>query len=227
LELGVADAVALEGVARPVELPAVELGDQLRLAPDCVDFVAGDLGVGLRPRETRLIEERDEGLLELPLGAVQVVSRQQLADDARAAPAGVAEDLGGERAAGDPSQRFGLCQRTLDLSLGRDLGEIDDRSCRVVTGMCSRWVVCARARLRDVWTWMPGRERRCVVTVTSGSSGQEGRNSRSAVARRWLATAVGPQARTAAIAWPCLVSAARPRAYTPRWMRNRRPRATR
>jgi hypothetical protein len=212
LELGVANAVALEGVARPVELPAVELGDQLRFAPDCVDFVAGDMGVGLRPRETRLIEERDEGLLELPLGAVDVVSRQQLADDARAAPAGVAEDLGGERAAGDPSQRFGLCQRTLDLSLGRDLGEIDDRSCRRGDGdiLASGGLGPGQASGRVDVDARTGTPMRCDRDL--GFVGPRGRNSKSAVARRWLATADGPQARTAAIAWPWRVRPARPSA---------------
>src|SRR3954451_16638251 len=49
-ETGVADAVLLEGPARPVGPVGVELDDETLVGPDGVDFVAGHSRIDLRPR---------------------------------------------------------------------------------------------------------------------------------------------------------------------------------
>src|SRR5262245_1855570 len=61
-------AVALEGGARAVDLPAVDLDDHALGTPDAVDLAALDVHVRLGAREARPVGELDEQLLELALG---------------------------------------------------------------------------------------------------------------------------------------------------------------
>jgi hypothetical protein len=66
--VSVAVAVAFERGAVGVELPAVELHDQLLRLEQGVDQVARDVRVGDRPRQGEALAERLEGVLELGAG---------------------------------------------------------------------------------------------------------------------------------------------------------------
>src|SRR5918999_2742694 len=61
-------AVALEGGACAVDLPAVDLDDHALSSPDAVDLEALHVNVGLRTLEARAVGERNEELLEVALG---------------------------------------------------------------------------------------------------------------------------------------------------------------
>ena len=67
-EVGVAVAVVFERVWRGVELAAVEFDDEVVLAVDGVDFVAGDLLIELGEREAVALEEAAEVVFEVGLG---------------------------------------------------------------------------------------------------------------------------------------------------------------
>jgi hypothetical protein len=76
------------------------------------------------------------------------------------------------------------------------------------------------------WMVSLGRERRCApATVTSIALRRVSLRFQSMAASRWLSRAPSPPASTAAIQWPLRSSG--PTAYTPRWMRRRRPSARR
>ena len=64
-ELRIALPVGLEGVTAAVVAPAIELDDELVLAPDEVDFEAGDLCVVLRLRESSSFAQPPECSLQL------------------------------------------------------------------------------------------------------------------------------------------------------------------
>jgi hypothetical protein len=63
-EVGVAVSVLFEGSWRGVELAAVEFDDEVVLAVDGVDFVAGDGLVALGEREVVALEEAGEVVFE-------------------------------------------------------------------------------------------------------------------------------------------------------------------
>jgi len=63
-EVGLAVAVSFEGSGRGVELAAVEFDDEVLVAVDGVDFVAGDGLVELGEREAVAFEEADEVVFE-------------------------------------------------------------------------------------------------------------------------------------------------------------------
>ena len=67
-EVGIAVAVLLEGSGRAVELVAVEFDDEVLVAVDGVDFVAGDGLVAFGEWEAVAFEEAGEVVLEVGLG---------------------------------------------------------------------------------------------------------------------------------------------------------------
>ena len=67
-EVGVAVAVVFEGGGGGVELAAVEFDDELVVAVDGVDLVAGDDLVELGEWEAVALEEADEAVFEVGAG---------------------------------------------------------------------------------------------------------------------------------------------------------------
>jgi hypothetical protein len=94
-----------------------------------------------------------------------------------------------------------------------DCGCVAARSTSVLNGAVrgSDWRVRTSGGFRVAWTTRPRRlrGRRC-VTVTSTNGGSAGTSFQSAAAVRWLSTAVGPAAISAARILPRSVSAACP-----------------
>jgi hypothetical protein len=75
-----------------------------------------------------------------------------------------------------------------------------------VTGIPSTSPRSSSCRARTLWTRMPGRlPRERATTVTSTGPLGIGRRSQRVAAQRWLSTASGPHASTAAIQWPFAV----------------------
>ena len=189
-EVGVAVAVVLERVGGGVELAAVEFDDEVVFSVDGVDFVAGDGLVSLGEREAVALEEAGEVVFELGSGGAP------LGREAGCAAARVSGEEGGQLLRGDESLDLGLVEGSGESFRGEDVGEVDERAER---GGDADAVV-------DGGVWVGGAVdedplSRCLVgAVTSVGVGQRGTIRHSAAAERWLSTASGPQASTAAIA---------------------------
>ena len=91
----------------------------------------------------------------------------------------------------------------------------------VVTGMPA-WTVRSSGAIAATRTRIPSRVLSRLGTVRSTRVGQPSRIPQSAAAQRWLRTASGPHASTAAIHQPTRETRRYPTAYTPRWIRCRR-----
>jgi hypothetical protein len=218
LQVAVAGAVVLEGSGGVVGLAAVELGDQALLGPQGVDGVGADRLVDLGSFDVVGVEEGEERDLELGLGAGagEVVAVQDRPQCRCPSALGVACEQGveGERAC-EPAV-LGLVDRALQ-SLGVSCPARSRRvRAGVVTGM-PRSLVISSAGSVVWWASMPGR-RHWRGAVTSIFARRLSQMPHSAAADRWLSTAPGPAARTAASQWPSRDRTRWPTANTPRWI---------
>ena len=211
LQLRVAAAVGLELLARAVVPVAVDLDDELLIAPDRVDQLAFDQDVALRLGEPGVADQRQEAILQLRLGPWG--RARQLCDRASAA----AWRRGG---AGSARAR----PRARDRSAAPSA-----RSSPASLACAGRWLPM-RGRGRSAPTRSPGSRRRPLhppraarapcepepgwAPVSHSRAGRSHRSARSrrpatsqtASANRWLRSASGPHASTAAIQYPFSVS---------------------
>ena len=108
-ELGVAPAVALEGLTRGVEGEAVDLDDEPLSRPEEVDLVAADAGVRQRMRKTRFADEGEQAALGLRAGeGDRLAALDQVAKDRGAAAARMAGEQVEEIVAAREPLRVGL-----------------------------------------------------------------------------------------------------------------------
>lgn len=212
-KVGVACAVGLERRARSMRREAVGLHDQAVLWPVEVDLVAGELHVAARERETGRRDELEEAVLELAAGedVLRVVGEQPSERRGARAPAA---QVGRERR--DIERRSRSARwRTRDSVRA---STTDARSAivraGVVVGIAFSSVTWFGSRQRGRCRTMPGRAPRPVRAglVTSTFARLVGRRSHRAAALRWLRTASGPHARTAASQRPSRRSTGWPKA---------------
>jgi hypothetical protein len=111
-----------------VGLPAVKLDDQLRVRPDGVDLVAGDVLVRARARQAVPVQEAQEGGFEVVTGAV--LAQASPVDDhpqcrcPAAPPVACEEVIEGERAR-EP-QVLRLVNRPLELVGPELFGQVQE-----------------------------------------------------------------------------------------------------
>ena len=198
-EDAVAPPVGVEGGAGVVGPGAVDLHCEVRLGPEGIDLVAGEVDVELRLRAGRSRRS-----------AARACALPRCAADG--APAGrrrARAGAGGSRAVrarrpGRPRSgrtRAGVSARSTALARRASL-RTSARSTSVratlVTGMPSTSARSASPMVREQWTVIPPRDRRPRTVVTSMPAGVHSSSPCRAPALRWLASAPGPHASTAA-----------------------------
>ncbi len=123
LQVGVAAPVALEGRARGVVCPAVELHDEVVVRPVQVDLVAGHFDVRLRHRETSASDQRQEFPFRLGAGHPPFLA------DCGSERSNTASREGQELLelrVGDEAADLSLVDGVIEL-VGRGLREVADR----------------------------------------------------------------------------------------------------
>ncbi len=163
-------------------------------------------------RAAGLVDEREEANLEFAAGNGHAVL-QNRSDHCCATPVRVAAyQVRQGKGISEPSH-LGFVDGAFDLRPPKHRGEIEERARDRVTGMPRSMVISSSGR-GSVWIRIRRRGRLDRSTVTSSAVGW--RRPQWAAAARWLSTAPGPAASTAAIRTPSGVSSVWPTAYTPR-----------
>ena len=207
-------AIALEGAARLVRVPAVELDRKSCRRPDGVDLHAACPCIGGGPRQAVGIEECEEAVLQRR-PRHRGADRRQLGERRYGSSAWPLPFRPRVRArTASISRTSRRCERSASSSALReplardDGGEVDQRPCDGVTGMPSTVATSAAIERSTRWTCHARDAPPAAAVVSSTACRSDDRSACSAAASRWLSAAPGPAASTAASQWPSRVSRA-------------------
>jgi len=194
-----------------MEIPPVDLDDQLLGLEVEVDLVAVDLGVDLRARKLVFLAEGKEEVLELGTGRTGGFGLRE--PDSFGAPGWVGQRM--RRSVRWCGFRSLVLFASLTTLVRRRSVRLGVQSSMVRAGLVMR-MPCRRRTSRGSsvltrWARIPLGLRSSLTTTSSTLAGQPARPQR-ARAGRWESAAVGPQARTAAEARSSAVWGGRPTA---------------
>jgi len=132
-EIPVLGAVVLEGLARPVCGEAVALGDEAVVGPCGIDLAVVTQAIDARSGQVVGVEEGEQAALEdarRDCSAVQMVVMQDAFDGACPSSPRVALEQGIEGDRAREAADLGLVERRLEVLLGHDGREVEQRSRR-------------------------------------------------------------------------------------------------